>query len=98
MPHKLTLKSAADGDTVAILEVDAQGYLRADGDLTEQVAGMVDRINALESLRVNATPPRGAARFEVFAMDVGRADPEIAQIVAQFIQERFGLHTELASD
>lgn len=97
MPRKLTLKSAEGGEIIAQLDVDEQGYLSADATLPAQVAGIVERVNALESLRVDAIPPEGAAQFEVFAMDVRRADPEIADIVAQFIRERFGLQAEVSA-
>ena len=96
MTNVLTLTTAGSDSVVAMLCVDTQGYLSPQSETSPEIANLISNVNSQQSLRVNAPAPMGAKLYEVFGLDVDRGDAEIAEIVAQFIQERFGYEAKLS--
>lgn len=88
----LTLHAAETAQVVARLKVADRGVLsieEASPEHARKIAGLVEMLNGLSSFRINGTPPPDARDHELFAEDVTREAEGLAEVIAQYIRERY---------
>jgi hypothetical protein len=88
------------GNTIlGVVELTADGRLQSlivEEGCDEELAEVIDYMNAKESLSVEVAPPEGARPHQVFTQIVERGEPLFRQALADYLGKYYGITLEPA--